>query len=217
MFNDYLRERDQVRNETTEPFVARDYAEFVDGRPRLSGVRAFLASRGIALPEGRADDPAAAETVNALGNRKNNLFQELLVTRGVRSYDDGTCLLRAVKARGTKTAAVSSSTNCQAVLVAAHLDGLFDERVDGQVAERLRLAGKPEPDTYLEATRRLDVTAARTAVIEDALAGVEAGRAGGFGLVVGVDRVGQAKQLLAHGADVVVSDLRQLVPIGNGT
>jgi beta-phosphoglucomutase family hydrolase len=194
------------------PFDAtEDYDEYVDGRPRADGVRSFLASRGIELPEGAADDPPERDTVRGLGNRKNILVQERIRTQGVEAYEGTVRYLKAVRAAGLATAVVSSSANCHDVLVSAGIEALLDVRVDAGVAERLGLPGKPYPDTYLEAARELGVGPSGAAVFEDALVGMEAGRSGRFGFVVGVDRVGQADQLRAHGADTVVQDLAELL------
>ncbi len=207
MFDAFLRERD---GEGFAPFTAADYDAYVDGRPRADGVRTFLASRGIELPEGGPDDPQAATTVHGLGNRKNQLLLAKIRTDGVEPYDSTLRYLRAVRARGLRTAIVSSSANCRDVLRSIDAEDLFDVRIDGVVAAERGLPGKPAPDTFLAAARELGVEPARAAVFEDALAGMDAGRAGGFGYVVGVDRVGQADALYAHGADRVVSDLSEL-------
>ncbi|MEV5313367.1 MULTISPECIES: beta-phosphoglucomutase family hydrolase [unclassified Streptomyces] len=207
-FDAFLRARD---GEGFRPFDAvADYDEYVDGRPRADGVRTFLASRGIGLPEGGPGDPPDAETVNGLGNRKNELLLERIRTGGVEAYDSTLRYLRAVRADGLRTGIVSSSANCRDVLRAIDAEDLFDVRIDGVVAAERGLPGKPRPDTFLAAARDLGVEAGRAAVFEDALAGMDAGRAGGFGYVVGVDRVGQTEALYAHGADVVVKDLAEL-------
>ena len=212
MFDDYLRDRAQRTGEPFREFDAHDdYDEYVDGKPRLDGVRAFLQSRGIELPEGTPDDPPAAETVHGLGNRKNELVQKLIRERGVKVYDGSVRFVEAARDQGLHRAVVSSSANCHDVLVAAGIDDLLDVRVDGIVAQQQHLPGKPHPDTFLAAARMLNVAPASAAVFEDALAGVAAGRAGDFGFVVGVDRVGQADELRAHGADIVVTDLAQLL------
>jgi beta-phosphoglucomutase family hydrolase len=195
------------------PFDRRsDFQEYVDGLPRLDGVRAFLDARGVTLPEGSPTDPVDAETVWGVGNRKNAMLQEILRTDGVRPYDDGVALLRGVRAAGVRTAVVSSSRNCLAVITATGLVDDFDVRVDGTTVDDLHLAGKPAPDTYLYAASFLGVAPARAVVVEDALAGVRSGRAGGFGLVVGVDRTGDPEALRENGADVVTADLRELLP-----
>lgn len=207
-FDAFLRARD---GEGFRPFDAvADYDEYVDGRPRADGVRTFLASRGIELPEGEPGDPPDAETVNGLGNRKNELLLERIRTGGVEAYDSTLRYLRAVRADGLRTGIVSSSANCRDVLRAIDAEDLFDVRIDGVVAAERGLPGKPRPDTFLAAARDLGVEAGRAAVFEDALAGMDAGHAGGFGYVVGVDRVGQTEALYAHGADVVVKDLAEL-------
>jgi beta-phosphoglucomutase family hydrolase len=212
MFDAYLRER-AARD--GEPFVAfdpvGDYDEYVDGKPRYEGVRAFLASRGIELPEGSPDDPPGAETIGGLGNRKNEIVLSLIRTHGVEPYDGSVRYVRAARDAGLLRAVVSSSANARDVLAAAGIDDLFDARIDGIVAERDRLKGKPAPDTFLAGARAVGVTPSQAAVFEDALAGVEAGRAGKFRFVVGVDRVGQSEALRAHGADVVVRDLAELM------
>jgi beta-phosphoglucomutase family hydrolase len=212
MFDDYLRQRAQ---RTEEPFVAfdtdSDYGEYVDGKPRYDGVRAFLASRGIELPEGEEDDPLTAETVHGLGNRKNELVLKMIREDGVEAYPGSVRYLEAVRDAGLKRAVVSSSTNCRDVLVAAGIEQLFEARIDGVVAEREHLKGKPAPDTYLAGARALGAGPEEAAVFEDALAGVEAGRAGKFACVVGVDRVDHADALREHGATIVVEDLAELL------
>jgi beta-phosphoglucomutase family hydrolase len=192
-------------------FTQDDYNRYVDGKPRLDGVRDFLASRGIELPEGSAGDAGDALTVNGLGTRKNELLLRELDEHGVEVYPGSLRFLQAAKAAGLATAVVTASANGQQVVEAAGFGDLLDARVDGLVAEREHLHGKPAPDTFLAGARALGVEAAQAVVFEDALAGVEAGRAGKFGYVVGVDRVGHADDLRAHGADVVVTDLDQLL------
>lgn len=210
-FDDYLRDR---ATRLGEPFVAfdavSDYDEYVDGKPRYDGVRSFLDSRKIELPQGTPGDPPEAETIDGIGNRKNELVMKLIRDQGVDPYEGSVRYVKAARAAGLRRAVVSSSTNCRDVLRAAGIEDLFEEIVDGVVAEREHLHGKPAPDTYLAGARALGVEPAQAAVFEDALAGVEAGRAGHFGCVVGVDRVGQADALRAHGADVVVGDLSEL-------
>jgi beta-phosphoglucomutase family hydrolase len=212
MFDDYLRER---ANRTGEKFVpfdpVADYDEYVDGKPRADGTRSFLEARGIELPEGDDDDPPNAETVHGLGNRKNELVLKLIRDHGVEAYDGSVRYVRAARDAGLRRAVVSSSANCRDVLVAAGIEDLFEVRIDGVVAKQEHLRGKPAPDTFLAGARALGLEPAEAAVYEDALAGVAAGRAGGFGLVVGVDRVGQAEALKAHGADIVVKDLAELM------
>ncbi|MFI5783305.1 HAD family hydrolase [Nocardia sp. NPDC051570] len=212
MFDAYLRTRAERGD---APFVAfdllGDYDAYVDGKPREDGARAFLASRGIELPEGHEQDPPGAETVQGLGNRKNAIMLRLIRRDGVEPYPGSVAYVRAVRDAGLRRAVVSSSTNCRDVLVAAHIEDLFEERVDGLTARREHLAGKPAPDTFLAAARALGVEPCAAVVFEDALAGVAAGRAGEFGYVIGVDRVGQREQLIAHGADRVVTDLAELL------
>ena len=212
MFDAYLEQRAAHRHETFVPFdIRNDYDRTVDGRPRNDGVRTFLASRGITLSEGSPDDPPGTETVNGLAARKNELVLALFRQGAVSAYPGSVRFVRAVRDHGLKTAVVSASANCAEVLASAGITDLLDARVDGIVAQQLGLRGKPEPDTYLAAARMLDVEAGSAAVFEDALAGVAAGRAGSFGLVVGVDRVGQADELRDQGADVVVRDLAELL------
>jgi beta-phosphoglucomutase family hydrolase len=212
MFDDYLRQRAE---RTGEKFVAfdagDDYDEYVDGKPRYDGVRSFLASRGIELPDGSPGDPPSAETVDGLGNRKNELVLKLIARDGVEVYEGSVRYVRAARDAGLRRAVVSSSTNCRDVLKAAGIIDLFEEIVDGVVAAREGLKGKPAPDTFLAGARALGVETSKAAVFEDAVAGVEAGRAGGFGFVVGVDRVSHADALRAHGADTVVEDLAELL------
>jgi beta-phosphoglucomutase family hydrolase len=212
MFDGYLRERAE---RTGEPFVpfdpVKDYDEYVDGKPRADGTRSFLASRGIELPEGQEDDPPDAETVYGLGNRKNVIVLEKIRTEGVEAYEGSVRYVRAARDAGVRRAVVSSSANAHDVLVAAGIADLFEARIDGVVAERDHLRGKPAPDTFLAGARVLGLRPNSAVVFEDALAGVAAGRAGGFGFVVGVDRVGQAAALKQHGADVVVTDLADLM------
>ncbi|MEW2470837.1 beta-phosphoglucomutase family hydrolase [Streptomyces sp. NPDC046994] len=207
-FDDFLHRRD---GDSFRPFdEVADYDEYVDGRPRADGVRTFLESRDIHLPEGGPGDPPERETVQGLGNRKNELVLELIRTRGVDAYDGTIRYVEAVRAAGLRTAVVSSSTNCRDILRSIGAEQLFDVRIDGIVAAERHLPGKPHPDTFLAAARDLGVEAKSAAVFEDALAGMDAGRSGHFGYVVGVDRVGQADALRAHGADVVVTDLAEL-------
>ncbi|MCI3246123.1 HAD family hydrolase [Streptomyces spinosisporus] len=207
-FDAFLRERD---GEDFRPFDAgADYDEYVDGRPRADGVRTFLASRGIELPEGSPDDPPDAATVNGIGNRKNALVLEKIRTEGVEAYDGTLRYIEAVRAHGLHTAIVSSSANTRDVLRSIKAEHLFEVRIDGVVAAERKLPGKPHPDTFLAAARDLGVEPSRAAVFEDALAGMDAGRSGHFGYVVGVDRTGQTDALYRHGADRVVQDLAEL-------
>lgn len=212
MFDDYLRERAARCGERFVPFdPVADYEKYVDGKPRADGTRSFLAARGIELPEGSADDPPGAQTVQGLSNSKNEIVLRRIRHDGVEAYEGSVRYVRAVRDAGLPRAVVSSSANCADVLTAAGIADLFDERIDGLVVEREHLRGKPAPDTFLAAARVLGVPPGEAAVFEDALAGVEAGRAGRFGYVVGVDRLGQADALRAHGADTVVTDLAELL------
>ncbi|MER5396168.1 beta-phosphoglucomutase family hydrolase [Streptomyces sp. NPDC002599] len=206
-FDDFLRERD---GDGFRPFDDADYAAYVDGLPRADGVRSFLASRGIELPDGTPDDPPDRTTVHGLGNRKNDLLLDMIRNDGVEAYDGTLRYIEAVRAHGLRTAVVSSSANCRDVLRSVGAEALFDVRVDGVVAAERRLPGKPRPDTFLAAAKDLGVEPSEAAVFEDALAGMDAGRSGHFGYVVGVDRVGQSAALRAHGADIVVQDLDEL-------
>jgi beta-phosphoglucomutase family hydrolase len=212
MFDAYLKARAAASGERFVPFDdGDDYQEYVDGKPREAGVRSFLASRGIELAPGSPDDPPDRETVAGLGNRKNEIVLRLIRERGVQAYDGSVRYVKAAREAGLRRAVVSSSTNCRDVLRAASIDDLFEARIDGVVAEREHLRGKPAPDTFLAGARALSTSAPEAAVFEDALAGVAAGRAGGFGCVVGVDRVGHADELREHGAGVVVKDLADLL------
>jgi beta-phosphoglucomutase family hydrolase len=212
MFDAFLRERAAKGGEPFQPFdPVADYDEYVDGKPRYDGVRSFLTARGIDLPEGEESDLPDAETVHGLGNRKNEIVLRLIRDEGVEAYEGSVRYVRAARDAGLRRAVVSSSSNCREVLVAAGIEDLFEQRVDGLVAERDHLKGKPAPDTFLAGARALGVGPGQAAVFEDALAGVAAGRAGGFACVVGVDRVGQADELREHGADLVVSDLAELL------
>jgi len=212
MFDDFLRDRSR---QTGQPFVpfdpVKDYDEYVDGKPREDGTRAFLASRGIDLPEGGEGDPPRAQTIHGLSNRKNQIVLQRIHTDGVEAYEGSVRYVRAVRDAGLRRAVVSSSANAHDVLAAAGIEDLFETRIDGVVAERDHLRGKPAPDTFLAGARALGLEPPAAAVFEDALAGVAAGRAGGFGCVVGVDRAGQADELRKHGADVVVTDLADLL------
>ncbi len=205
MFNDFLTSRG-----VPEPYTAEDYYAYVDGKPRYDGVRSFLESRGIELPDGDPSDAGDAETVAGLGNRKNEAFEEILERDGVEAYPGSAALVADLVARGTQLAVVSSSRNAPKVLRAAGLIEHFPVIVDGAVAGERRLAGKPAPDTFLFAAQQLDVEPGRAVVLEDAVSGVAAGHAGRFGLVVGVDRGAGADRLRENGADVVVDDLEEL-------
>jgi beta-phosphoglucomutase family hydrolase len=209
MFDEFLTE---YQGPDHAPFDASaDYDKYVDGRPRADGTRTFLASRGITLPEGRPDDPPEAHTVEALSKRKDAIFQRVVAERGVQPYPGSVRYLEACRDAGLRRAVVSSSAHCEEIVRAAGLADLLEVRVDGVVAKQHGLRGKPAPDTFALAARELGLTNADAAVFEDALAGVEAGRAGQFGYVIGVDRVGQADALRGHGADTVVKDLAELL------
>jgi beta-phosphoglucomutase family hydrolase len=206
LFNGYLVHHGQGQR----PFGSDDYRRHVDGRARVDGVVVFLRSRGIELPLGDPADVQSADTAWGLANRKNALFLATIERSGVRAFPGTVALIRELRALDRRTAIVTASRNADRILAAAGVDDLFDAQVDGTVAEIEGLAGKPDPATFLAAARHLDADPVCSVVIEDAIAGVEAGRRGGFGLVVGVDRVGQAAALRAAGADVVVADLEEL-------
>ena len=211
-FDEFLDNEAERTSQTFAPFdPIADYGRYVDGEPRADGVRNFLAARGIELPEGSDDDQPDARTVRGLGNRKNELVLEVLRVSGVQVYGGAVALVKALRARGTPVAVVSASENTDAALEAGGIADLFDVRIDGHVVKERGLAGKPAPDSYLEGAKTLGVRADRAVVVEDALAGVEAGRAGHFGLVIGVDHRDHADELRAHGADVVVTDLGELL------
>lgn len=212
MFDDYLKLRaDRDGTPFREFDIDADYGPYVDGRPRLDGTRGFLSSRGIELPEGGPDDPPDAETVHSLSTRKNDLVQEKIRSVGVEVYPGSVAYLKAVKSAGLQTACVSSSANAAQVLDVADLARYIDHRVDGVTARDRGLPGKPAPDTFLAAAADLGVDRQDAVVFEDATAGVASGKAGGFGFVVGVDRVGHRADLLSNGADVVVEDLAELL------
>jgi beta-phosphoglucomutase family hydrolase len=212
MFDDFLGSRAERTGAQLAPFdLPQDYDRYVDGKLRLDGVRSFLASRGIVLPEGSSSDGPEVESIHGLGTRKNDLVLQLLHEQGVDRYESSVRYVEAVRERGLPCAVVSASKNCETVLQRAEIADLFEVRVDGIVAARERLRGKPAADTFLAAARALGVTPVHGAVFEDAIAGVQAGRAGGFGWVVGVDRTGQADALRDSGADVVVQDLAELL------
>jgi beta-phosphoglucomutase family hydrolase len=211
-FDTFLERRAQAQGEPFEPFdTGKDYDEYVDGKPRLDGVRSFLDSRGITLPDGSADDAPDQATVNGVGNRKNEILLELIRTDGVEPYEGSVRYVHAALEQGLRCAVVSSSTNTHDVLAAAGMGDLFEKVIDGNVVTRDHLDGKPAPDSYLAGAEAIGVDPAHAAVFEDALSGVEAGANGHFGCVVGVDRVGQGEALSAHGADIVVTDLAQLL------
>jgi beta-phosphoglucomutase family hydrolase len=216
MFDTYLRDRAE---RTGEPFVpfdpAGDYNRYVDGKPRADGVRDFLASRGITLPEGGPDDPAGAETVHGLGNRKNEALLRRIRDDGVEVFEGSRRYLEAARTAGLRRVVVSSSANTREVLAVTGLIELVEGWIDGITIVTEGLRGKPAPDTFLAGARCVDVQPPQGVVFEDAIAGVEAGRAGGFGFVIGVDRVGHADALRAHGADLVVRDLAELLDAGH--
>lgn len=212
MFDQYLRNRARNRGEAFRPFeLATDYRLYVDGKPRFDGVRDFLASRSIHLPEGNPEDSIDVETVCGLGNRKNDLVNLVIADVGVHPYDGTVRFIHQLRRNGFKIAVVTSSQNCTAVLKAAKLDDLFEVQVDGNTIHAQRLAGKPAPDTFLMAAKLLGCEPERTVVIEDAISGVQAGAKGNFGLVIGIARKGNAEELKRHGARVVVEDLGELL------
>ena len=213
LFDDFLEKR---AAETGEPFIpfdiGTDYKLYVDGKLREEGVRSFLESRSIKLPVGDADDSPDRETVFGLGNRKNDLVTKIIETEGVDIFEGSIALVRLLRSKGIKIAVVSASKNCERVLQVTGITDLFDVMVDGNVAARLGLPGKPAPDTFLQAAKLLDTEPQRAVVVEDAISGVQAGRAGNFGLVIGVDRHGEPDSLKNNGADIVVDDLDKLLP-----
>lgn len=211
MFDEFLREWSERHGRPFEEFTSDDYKTYVDGKPRYDGVRSFLQSRDIDLPEGTDDDAPTLQTVRGLGNRKNDLVNRLLDDEGVVRYEGSVHLITQLRDQGIRVAVVSSSKNCAKVLQAAGISDLFDARVDGVVAAERGLPGKPAPDTFLSAAADLGTRPERAVVVEDAISGVQAGRAGGFGLVIGVDRQGHPEALRRNGADLVVSDLEELV------
>ena len=213
MFDEFLSARAEKLGTPFVPFdLEDDYKPYVDGRPRYDGVATFLESRGIDLPRGAPSDGPDEQTVCGLGNRKNELILEVLASDGVEAYEGSVRLVHYLQKLGVRQAIVSSSKNAEAVLRAAGLLDFFETRVDGVVAAKLKLPGKPHPDTFVEAARELGVAVEKAVVVEDALAGVEAGVAGQFGLVIGVDREGDPEALSAAGAHLVVDDLGELVP-----
>jgi beta-phosphoglucomutase family hydrolase len=212
MFDEFLRGWYSAAGQPFREFaLPDDYEKYVDGKPRRDGVRSFLESRAIELPLGSAEDPPEADTIYGLGLRKNDLVLRLIGDEGVEPYPDAVAFVKEAREQGMGRAVVSSSANCQDVLIAAGIEDLFEAQIDDIVAEREHLPGKPAPDTFLAGARALGAEPAQAAVFEDAEAGVEAGRAGSFGWVVGVDRTGHAAALRAHGADVVVQELTELV------
>lgn len=210
LFDRYLQDRAAATGEALRPFEYDDYRRFIDGKPRYDGVRNFLSTRGITIPEGVPSDPPDLETVCGLGNRKDGYFLEHLREHGVEAFPTTVALIEELREAGIETAVISASRNLDEVLAAGHIEHLFDLKVGGAEAERLGLEGKPDPAVFIEAARRLGVQPRRAAVVEDALAGVKAGRRGGFGLVVGVDRSDHGAELVDAGADVVVHDLAEV-------
>jgi beta-phosphoglucomutase family hydrolase len=212
MFDEFLRDYAKRTGTKFVPFDSHhEYDAYVDGKPRLDGTRSFLESRGIHLPEGTPDDAPGTPTIYGLSNQKNALVLAKIAAGGVQVYPGSIAYIKAVREKGIRTAVVSASANTKQVLDSAGIEGLFDVRIDGVIAKERGLRGKPAPDTFLAAAEALDVPAAHAVVFEDAQAGVAAGHAGHFALVVGVDRVGQAAELYAHGADIVVKDLSELL------
>jgi HAD superfamily hydrolase (TIGR01509 family) len=221
MFDEYLQKKKEEggRSERGDrrPFEDSDYRDYVDGKPRYDGVKDFLASRHISLPYGSKDDSPDAETICGLGNKKNNYFLEILRNKGPEVYDDTVEFIESLRQRGVKAAIISSSRNCAEVLRATRTQHLFDARVDGKDLDSLKIPGKPDPSMFLEAAKRINAKPEHSAIVEDSLAGMEAGKRGKFGLVIGVARSGkntkkseQAKKLEERGADVVVSDMKEL-------
>ena len=212
MFDDFLERRAEQQGETFRPFdIATDYKLYVDGRPRYEGVQTFLAARNISLPRGTSVSPAGEETVCGLGNRKDQMVQVAVEAGQVKSFPGSIEFARKARSLGLHTAVVTSSRNCDLVLKAAGIDDLFEVRVDGRAIEHEGLRGKPAPDSFLKAAERLGVDPGRAVVVEDAIAGVQSGRAGRFGLVIGIDRHGDGDALRDNGADVVVNDLSELL------
>jgi beta-phosphoglucomutase family hydrolase len=211
LFDQYLLRRSQQTGEPFLPFDDKtDYLKYVDGKPRYDGVKSFLASRRIELPYGSPAEPPEAETICGLGNQKNLYFNQRLAETGPEVFASTVALIQNLRRAGIKTAIISASENCAMILKTAGIEGLFDARVDGNDSTRLGLQGKPAPDIFLEAARQLEVPPSKAVVIEDALAGVEAGRRGNFALVIGVDRRGHSEDLKQHGAHYVVPDLQYL-------
>ena len=212
MFDTFLQGRSANTGEPFHPFdIDSDYRQYVDGKRRYDGVRSFLQSRGIDLPEGDPGDAPDSETVCGLGNRKNEMINEVIENDGVEAYEGTITLARQIRDAGIKIAVVTSSQNCDVVLKAVNITDLFEAKVDGNVIHEQNLSGKPAPDSFLEGAKRLGVEPARAVVVEDAISGVQAGRNGKFGLVIGVDRKGYADELNKNGADVVVKDLGEFL------
>ncbi|SHH82260.1 HAD family hydrolase [Bradyrhizobium erythrophlei] len=212
LFDEFLERRAKLQGEEFHPFdIVTDYRLHVDGKPRFEGVRDFLKSRGIELPEGNAEDPVDVETVCGLGNRKNELVNDAIARKGVQAYNGSVQFIHLLHRNGYKLAVVTSSQNCASILKAVKLDKFFEVRVDGNTIHAQRLKGKPAPDTFLLAARLLGAEPIRTVVIEDAISGIQAGSAGKFGLVIGIARSGDADVLKRHGAHLVVRDLDELI------
>lgn len=212
LFDEFLEKRAKLQGEEFHPFdIVTDYRLHVDGKPRFEGVRDFLKSRGIELPEGNAEDPVDVETVCGLGNRKNELVNDAIARNGVQAYNGSVQFIHLLHRNGYKLAVVTSSQNCASILKAVKLDKFFEVRVDGNTIHAQRLKGKPAPDTFLLAARLLGAEPIRTVVIEDAISGIQAGSAGKFGLVIGIARSGDADVLKRHGAHLVVRDLDELI------
>lgn len=212
MFDDFLRRRAERTGAPFQPFdIATDYIQYVDGIPRIDGIKNFLASRGIELPEGSPDDEPGKETIHGLSTLKNQYFLEYLDKKGPKVYTSTVNLIRILKQHGLKTAIISSSKNCAEIIETVNLEPLFDVRVDGVISEELGIQGKPAPDIFLEAAKQLNVTPKRAVVVEDAISGVQAGRAGNFGLIIGIARAGEKADLLANGADIAVDDLAEVL------
>ena len=212
MFDEYLQKRASLTGEPFQPFeITMDYGPYVDGKPRFDGVRDFLRSRSIELPEGTPSDPPLTETVCGLGNRKNEMINAVIESDGVEVYEASIELVRRIRQEGIKVAVVTSSQNCDTVLKAAGIANLFEVRVDGNVLRSQHLSGKPAPDAFLAAAKILGVDPKRAVVVEDAISGVQAGRNGRFGLVIGVARKGDSEELKKNGADLVVKDLGDLL------
>lgn len=212
MFDEYLQKRASLTGEPFQPFeITMDYGPYVDGKPRFDGVRDFLRSRSIELSEGTPSDPPLTETVCGLGNRKNEMINAVIESDGVEVYEASIELVRRIRQEGIKVAVVTSSQNCDMVLNGAGIANLFEVKVDGNVLRSQHLSGKPAPDAFLAAAKTLGVDPKRAVVVEDAISGVQAGRNGGFGLVIGVARKGDSKELKKNGADVVVKDLGDLL------
>lgn len=217
MFDQFLKRRAEAEGRVFVPFdIGKDYRQYLDGKTRFDGVQSFLASRGLNLPYGTPTDPATAETVCGLGTQKSELVNDVMARDGVEAYPGSVKAVEFLREQGYKTAVASSSENCAAILKAARIESLFEVRVDGRTAADLGLRGKPEPDMFLAAARQLQVDAKRAIVVEDAIAGVQAGKKGGFGLVIGIARgAGDADALKRQGADIVVGDLAELFPPRN--